>query len=70
MASSPTRISTGKENAFASAYYGEDGLYLADYAAHFGHLMYIAPESDHDFQAYSAMLDTRLASGKLRQPDI
>ncbi len=57
-------------NSFAGAYYADDGLYLGDYAEHFGDLMYVAPESDHDFQAFSAMLDARLASGKLRRSDI
>jgi hypothetical protein len=49
-------------NAFAKRYYGEDGLYLGDYAAAFSEQMYIAPESAHDFAKFSAILDARLAS--------
>ena len=36
-------------NAFAQEYYGDEGLYLDDYAGQFGSLMYLAPESAHDF---------------------
>ncbi len=52
-------------NAFAELYYGDDGLYLEDYADHFGDLMYVAPESAHDFNAFSAVLDARIESGVL-----
>ena len=31
-------------NSFAGAYYADAGLYLDDYAEHFGDLMYVAPE--------------------------
>ena len=56
---------TDTGNAFAAQYYGEDGLYLDDYAEHFGAQMYIAPESAHDFTKFSAVLDARLKSGVL-----
>ncbi len=52
-------------NAFAEKYYGDNGLYLNDYAKHFGELMYVAPESAHDFQLYKSMIDTRLESSVL-----
>lgn len=52
-------------NSFASKYYGDDGLYLEDYADAFGDLMYVAPEALHDFQKFSALLESRLASGVL-----
>ena len=55
-------------NSFASKYYGDDGLYLEDYAANFGDQMYVSPESAHDFARFSAMLDERLASGRLQKP--
>jgi hypothetical protein len=59
-------------NAFAEQYYGDDGLYLDDYAEHFGDLLYVAPESAHDFSKFSAMLERRLESGiltkKVTQP--
>lgn len=51
--------------AFAGQYYGDDGLYLDDYEKHFGKLMYVAPESAHDFAQFSAVLDSRLESGVL-----
>lgn len=52
-------------NAFAKHYYGDDGLYLIDYATHFKELAYTAPEQAHDFAKFSALLDERLASGVL-----
>ncbi|MEM8852115.1 MAG: hypothetical protein AAGD34_00355 [Pseudomonadota bacterium] len=50
-------------NAFAQAYYADQDLYLVDYQDQFGDLVYVAPESAHDFKAFSEMLDKRLASG-------
>jgi len=50
-------------NAFAELYYGDDGLYLDDYANSFGDLMYVKPEAAHDFAKYSAILNARLKSG-------
>lgn len=47
-------------NAFAAGYYGGGGLYLEDYSQLFGHLMYQAPESEHDFETLCAVLDARL----------
>jgi hypothetical protein len=52
-------------NTFAARYYGEDGLYLDDYAEHFGELMYVAPESAHDFHQFATMLQLRLSSSIL-----
>ncbi len=46
-------------NSFALRYYGDDGLYLGDYAENFGHLMYVAYEADHDYAAFDAMLNER-----------
>ena len=57
-------------NAFAEQYYGNDGLYLDDYARGFGKLMYSAPDSAHDFAKFSAMLDGRLRSGVLTKPKL
>lgn len=54
-------------NAFAQKYYGDDGLYLSDYAEHFGDLMYVAPENAHDFGKFASMLESRLQSGILTQ---
>lgn len=50
-------------NAFTAEYYGENGYFLGDYAAHFEDLMYVAPESQHDFAKFSKMVDERLHSG-------
>ena len=52
-------------NSFARAYYGDDGLFLEDYVENFGSQMYIAPEAAHDFARFSAMLESRIASGVL-----
>ncbi|PQO37439.1 hypothetical protein DTL21_05710 [Bremerella cremea] len=52
-------------NSFASAYYGDDGNYLADLDASFGRLIYNSPESGFDFNAYSKMIESRIASGTL-----
>lgn len=49
-------------NAFAEKYYGDEGLYLADYSKEFGDLMYIASEKEHDFNKFHTMLETRLKS--------
>ena len=54
-------------NAFVSAYYGKNGLYLYDYAEHFGHLMYVAPEIEHDFELFSSILENRYQSGVLTE---
>ena len=56
---------TDAGNAFAAHYYGEDGLYLDDYAENFRDQMYVAPESAHDFTKFSAMVDARHKSGIL-----
>lgn len=57
-------------NAFAEKYYGDDGLYLDDYREHFGDLMYEAPESAHDFEKFSEILEARLQSGILTRSQI
>ena len=57
-----------KGNTFASQYYGKNGLYLDDYAENFGDLMYVAPESEHDFELFSSILEARYQSGDLTEP--
>ncbi|QSX28710.1 DUF7832 domain-containing protein [Shewanella cyperi] len=57
-------------NAFAKLYYGDDGLYLADYANNFDELMYVKPEATHDFVKFSAILDARLKSGVLTKEQL
>lgn len=52
-------------NAVTESYYGERGHYLSDYAAHFGDLMYLEPETAHDFNVFRKMIDARLVSGDL-----
>ena len=52
---------------FVEQYYGNEGLYLKDYSEHFGELMYVAPESAHDFKKFSAMIERRLESGALTE---
>lgn len=56
-------------NAFAERYYGRDGLYTQDYMAQFGELMYVAPEEEHDFEKFSAMLDARFRSNVLTESE-
>lgn len=56
---------TDEGNFFTQQYYGNDGLYLEDYSEHFGDLMYVAPESAHDFEKFSSILDARAATGVL-----
>lgn len=52
-------------NKFAEIYYGDNGRYLSDYAENFGDLLYVASESDHDFEKFSKMIDQRRKSGIL-----
>ena len=52
-------------NLFTRQYYGDDGLYLDDYAGTFGNLMYVASEEAHNFAKFSSMLEARLNSGLL-----
>lgn len=40
-------------DAFAGCYYGDDGLFLDDYADAFEEHMSVAPESAHDFAKFS-----------------
>lgn len=56
-------------NAFARLYYGPNGLYLDDYSNALDELLYCLPESAHDFQSFSAMLDARLISNVLTVGD-
>lgn len=56
-------------NEIAAKYYGDQGLYLLDYYQHFGSLMYVAPESEHDFERFSSLMDQRVRSGVLTQAD-
>lgn len=52
-------------NAFASVYYGKDGMYIYDYLQNFGDLMYKAPESEHNFNRQGVFMEARLRSGIL-----
>ena len=57
-------------NAFAMRYYSEHGLYLLDYQAEFHTYLYKTPESQHDFDLFSSMLDKRLKGGVLTQSEL
>jgi hypothetical protein len=57
-------------NSFAEKYYGDDGLYLDDYAERFGELMYVASEQAHDFSKLSLMLEERLRIGVLTKSQL
>jgi hypothetical protein len=57
-------------NAFVEKYYGDDGRYVQDYAEHFGDLMYVAPESAHDYSKFPSMLARRLESGILTKQQL
>jgi hypothetical protein len=57
-------------NAFAAQYFGDDGLYLDDYAEVFGDLMYVAPESAHDYERFAAMLHARRTGGILTKSQL
>jgi len=46
-------------NEFAAVYYGKDGAFLGDYANTFAHLLYVADEKQHDFEAFSNMVNRR-----------
>lgn len=61
---------TDEGNEFAEQYYGRDGLYLDDYARHFGQFEYVAPESAHDFVKYSSVLEERRRSGVLTKRQV
>ncbi|WP_449117367.1 DUF7832 domain-containing protein [Pseudomonas viridiflava] len=52
-------------NLFTQQYYGDDGFYLHDYTEHFGDFMFVAPESAHDFDKFSSILEARFTSGVL-----
>lgn len=54
-----------KGNAFAMQYYGDEGLYLDDYAVAFGDLMYVASEGAHDFAKFSSIVEARFNGGPL-----
>jgi hypothetical protein len=46
-------------NRFIAHYFGERDSYLDDYAEKFGDFLYAAPESAHDFAAFSSMVESR-----------
>lgn len=52
-------------NAFASQYYGDDGLYPTDYPREFIELVYVAPEEAHDFDKLDQLITRRRKSGVL-----
>ncbi|WP_282609257.1 hypothetical protein [Pelagibius sp. Alg239-R121] len=54
-------------NNFAEQYYGDDGLYLTDFADNFAQQMYVEPEEAHDFTTFASVLDTRLKTGILTE---
>ncbi len=51
-------------NAFAKKYYGDDGLFFKDYVDHFYEKAYSAPEREHDFSKFSAVLTKRYQGHK------
>ena len=46
-------------NTFISAYFGNNGPYLDDYGNHFGDLLYLASEKEHDYSRFSDIVDRR-----------
>ena len=50
---------TEQGNLFTAVYQGPDGQYLNDYSQSFGDLLYVSPESAHDFRLFAAMVDDR-----------
>ena len=61
---------TDEGNNFARQYYGEDGLYLDDYADLFIDQMYLKGEADHDFETLSSIMNKRLESGILSKTQL
>lgn len=57
-------------NSFAEHYYGDEGLYLIDYAENFADLMYTRPESTHDFSLFSQIVEDRYQSGILTESQL
>jgi hypothetical protein len=57
-------------NAFAENYYGDEGLYLSDYANEFRGLMYVASEQEHDFKRFSDLIEKRRSSGVLTKKQL
>ena len=56
-------------NVFAAQYYGDEGLYLNDFAENFGDQMYVSPESEFNYPKFSKMLDRRYKSkGLVKKP--
>ncbi len=56
--------------AFAAQYYGDDGLYLYDYTENFDDLGYSGPETMHDFNKFSMILEERFNNGILTKSQI
>ena len=48
-----------KARPFLRWYYGDEGPYLDDYVHHFAALMYLAPESAHDWPTFERMVAAR-----------
>ena len=57
-------------NGFATQYYGDDGLFLDDYAEAFGNSMYLVPESAHEYGKFAAMLHARWMGGILTKSQL
>jgi len=56
-------------NEFSSKYYGDDGLYFDDYVELFEDLMFESPESDHDFNQLSQVMESRYQSNIITKSD-
>ena len=54
-----------EDNVFAAQYYGDEGLYLNDFAENFGNQMYVSSESEFNYPKFSKMLDNRYKSEQL-----
>ncbi len=57
-------------NRFAESYYGDDGLYLADYAELFERLMYVSDEKNHDFELLAERMESRRLSRVLENSHV
>ncbi|MFH4832368.1 DUF7832 domain-containing protein [Vibrio diabolicus] len=51
---------TEEGNSFLHSYYGEEtDLYTSDYVEHFGELMYVKGENEHDYLKFSEVIEKR-----------
>ena len=56
--------------AVANRYYGDDGLYLDDYANSIDDDLYTISEEQHDFEKLYKIMNSRLESGILTNEDL